>query len=106
MALIAFGQTFFGALFLCFSDTIFTNSLIALLPEYAPLADPKAVVAAGATGLRNVVSPRLLPGVLIAYAKSVDRVFYLTTGAAVAGFIVSWGMGWKDIRPKKQVGKA
>ena len=43
---------------------------------------------------------------LVAYAKSVDRVFYLTAGAAVGCFVFGWSMGFKDIRKKNQVSKA
>jgi hypothetical protein len=101
-----FSQTFGGALFLSFADTIFTNSLKTLVPQYAPSVNPEAVIAAGATGFRGTISGSDLVQVLIAYAKSVDRVFYLTTGAAGGCFIFAWGMGWKDIRRKKEVSKA
>ena len=106
MALIMFSQTFGGAMFLSFSDTIFTNSLKSLIPIYAPSVDPRTVINAGATGYRNIISGTALANVLVAYAKSVDRVFYLTAAAGVSCFIFAWGMGWKDIRTKKEVSKA
>ena len=106
MALIMFSSTFGGALFLSFSDTIFTNSLVTLIAKYAPAVNPQAVVNAGATGFRSVVSGNDLANVLIAYAMSVDRVFYLPAGAAVGCFVFAWGIGWKDIRMKQQVSKA
>ena len=105
MALLGFSQTFGGALFLSFSDTIFTNSLKSLIPTYASGVDPEAVIAAGATGFRNMISGKDLANVLVAYAKSVDRVFYLTAGAGVGCFVFAWGMGWKDIRKKKENSK-
>jgi hypothetical protein len=95
-----FSQTFGGAIFLSFADTIFTNSLKSELPQYAPSVNPEVVIAAGATAIRNVVAKNELAGVLVAYGKSVDRVFYLTAGAAVGCFCFAWGMGWKDIRKK------
>jgi hypothetical protein len=103
MSLIMFSQTFGGAIFLSFADTIFTNSLKSQLPQYAPSVNPEVVIAAGATAIRNVVAKNELAGVLVAYGKSVDRVFYLTAGAAVGCFCFAWGMGWKDIRKKKPV---
>ncbi|KGO59266.1 Major facilitator superfamily domain, general substrate transporter [Penicillium expansum] len=78
-ALVMFSQTVSGALFLSLSDTIFTNSLSALVPQYAPLVNPQTIINAGATGFRSTLSDAQLAGVLVAYAKSVDRVFYLTT---------------------------
>ena len=106
MALVMFSQSLAGALFLSFSETIFTNSLQTLIPKYAPSVDPQIVINAGATGFRTMIKGADLAGVLVAYAKSVDRVFYLTVGAAVGCFSFAWAMGWKDIRKKKQVSKA
>ncbi|ERF72998.1 hypothetical protein EPUS_08855 [Endocarpon pusillum Z07020] len=101
MALIMFSQTFGGAMFLSFSATIFTNSLNSLIAQYAPLVDPETIIAAGATGFWNVVSGDDLANVLVAYAESVARVFYLTASAGVCCFVFAWGMGWKDIRNKE-----
>lgn len=102
MSLIIFSQNFGGAILLTFADTIFTNSLKSELPRYAPSVNPEVVIVAGATAIRTVVTKNELAGVLEAYAKSVDHVFYLTVGAAVCCFCFAWGMGWKDIRKKKQ----
>ena len=106
MALIMFSQSFTAALFLSFSSTIFTNSLKTLIPKYAPSVDPQTIINAGASGFRNDISGTALSGVLIAYAKSIDPVFYLTAGMAVGCFVFSWGMGWKDMRDKSQALKA
>lgn len=106
MALVMFAQAFFGALLLSFSDTILTNSLKTLIPEYAPSVDAQTIINAGATGFRSIIKGADLVGVIAAYAKSVDRVFYLTAGAAVGSFMSGWFMGWKDIRKKKEVSKA
>lgn len=106
MSLVMFSSTLGGAIFLTFANTIFTNSLKSEIPKYAPSVDPQAVVDAGATAVKSVVSQGDLAGVLLAYSKAFDRVFYLTAGAAVACFVFAWGMGWKDIRQKKQVGPA
>jgi len=106
MAMLQFCQTFGGALYLSFSSTIFTNSLRVLIPEYAPSVDANAVINAGANKFAKVVTENQLADVLMAYAKSVDRVFYLTAGTGVACFVFAWGMGWKDIRVKKEVSKA
>ncbi|KAL9063634.1 MAG: hypothetical protein Q9157_008152 [Trypethelium eluteriae] len=106
MALVVFSQSFCGALFLSLCEVIFTNSLKTLIPEYAPSVDPQTIISAGATGFRANVGAADLPNLLVAYAKSVDRVFYLTAGAAVGCFVFGWGMGWKDIRKKKDVSKA
>ena len=100
MALVMFSQTLGGAMFLSFSDTIFTNSLRTLIPQYAPDVDAQAVVMAGATEFHNILSPHDLSNVLVAYALSIDRVFYLSAATGIACFAFAWGMGWKDIRRK------
>ena len=102
MSLIMFSQTFGGAVFLTFADTIFTNSLKAELLRHAPAVDPAVVITAGATAVRQVVAKNELPGVLVAYSASVGRVFYLAAGAGVGCFCFAWGMGWKDIRNTKK----
>lgn len=101
-----FSQSFGGALFLSLGETILTNSLKILIPKYAPSVDPQTVISDGATRFRTHIDATNLLAVVVAYAKSVDRVFYLTAAAGVCCFIFSWGMGWKDIRKKKDVSKA
>ena len=99
-AMIMFGQTFGGALFLSFADTIFTNSLRSLLTTEVPGVNVGKVVNAGAYEFRKVVPRAALPGVLRVYSISVDRVFYMCVGLAGACFAFAWLMGWKDIRKK------
>ncbi|TKA69191.1 hypothetical protein B0A55_07076 [Friedmanniomyces simplex] len=102
ISLCMFTGMLFGALFLSASATIFTNSLRTLIPEYAPTADLEAIVVAGATGFRKVVAPDELAGVLLAYAKSVDRVFYLCAALAALCLPFSFGLGWTNIKAKAQ----
>ncbi|KAG4217300.1 hypothetical protein PC116_g34219, partial [Phytophthora cactorum] len=106
MALLMFSQNFGGALFLSFAETIFSNSLKTLIPQYAPSVNPEIIINAGATGFRSIISPAQLANVLVAYSKSVDRIFYMTAGMGVVCFVFSWGIGWKDIRKKNVVPKA
>lgn len=106
MALVIFNQSFAAALSPNFSSTIFINSLKALIPRYAPSVDTQTVIDAGATGLRTDVAGREWAGVLVAYAKSVDRVFYLTAEVAVGYFVFAWGMGWRDLREKDEDSEA
>ncbi|CEJ54273.1 hypothetical protein PMG11_00592 [Penicillium brasilianum] len=101
MSILMFIQTLSGAVFLTFADVIFSTGLKSLIPKYAPDVSPQVVIAAGATGIRDVVSVQNLSGVLKAYAKSVDHVFYMVAAMGVCGFIFSFGMGWKDVRKKK-----
>lgn len=106
MALATFSQSFFGALYLSLSETILNNSLRSLIARYSPAVNAENVIDAGTNGFRAVVDTTDLPGVLRAYAQSVDRVFYFTAAAGVICFLAAWGMGWRDIRTKPNVSKA
>ena len=103
MSLIIFFQNIGASLFLSFAQTTFSSGLTHALPVFAPGVDVQSVIKAGASGFRDVVTPALLPGVLLAYSQAVSHVFYLTTGAILAAFIASWGMGWKSIKKAKVV---
>ncbi|KAG0646296.1 Efflux pump, partial [Hyphodiscus hymeniophilus] len=78
--------------------TIFQNSLSTNIHKYAPDVNVQAVLGAGVTGFRQLLSPASLPSVTHAYVKSVDNVFYLITSAALVAFITAWGMGWKSVK--------
>lgn len=101
MAMLVFLQTFGGAIFLTAGEVIFSEGLGKNLAKYAPAVNVKTVLAAGGTGFRIVVPEGDLPGVLVAYSKSIGEVFYLMVGIGGLAFVLSWGMGWVDIRKKK-----
>ncbi|KAL4798396.1 major facilitator superfamily domain-containing protein [Aspergillus venezuelensis] len=101
MAVLAFSQTFGGSVFLAIASVIFNEGLKDQIPRYAPNVDTSAVVAAGATGFRDLVSDDDLAGVVKGYAKAIDWVFYLVAALCAVQFFVSWGMGWVDVRQKK-----
>ncbi|KAI1416184.1 efflux pump [Hypoxylon sp. FL1857] len=100
MALVIFAQSLGPAIALVVCNVIFNSSLKSQLQDKAPHTDAAAVIRAGATGFRAIVSRDDLPGVLAAYAVSVDRVFYFVAPVAAACIVVLWGMGWHDLRTK------
>ena len=102
MSMIMFSGMLCGALFLSFSATIFTQSLRKEIPIQDPTADAQAIIAAGATEFRKILDPSELGGILVAYAKSIDRVFYLLTAFTAVSFFLAFGLGFKDIREKKE----
>jgi hypothetical protein len=103
MSLLMFCQNMGAALFLSFGQTIFSTTLTHELPIFAPGINVHAVIAAGASNFRDVVPKALLRGVLLAYDRAINRVFYLAAGSAAAGFAVCWGMGWKSVKKAKVV---
>lgn len=100
--MIMFSGMLGGALLLSFSATIFTQSLRKEIPRQDPAADARAIIAAGATEFRKILDPSELGGILIAYAKSIDRVFYLLAALTAVSFFLAFGLGFKDIREKKE----
>ncbi|PWY83324.1 MFS general substrate transporter [Aspergillus heteromorphus CBS 117.55] len=105
MALMTFSQTFGGSIFLAVAEVIFSAGLRKEIPKYAPAVSAESVIAAGATGFREIVPAADLVAVLKAYSKSIDGVFYLGAGLVCVQFIFTWGMGWKNIKKGKEAKK-
>lgn len=101
MSLVVFCQTFGGSIFLTIGELVFNSGLTDGLKKYAPTVDAHAVVAAGATSFRKVVSPEDLPKVLSAYNTAINHDFYLAAGASVGAFVCCFAMGWHSIKKKK-----
>ncbi|KAE8365531.1 MFS general substrate transporter [Aspergillus caelatus] len=101
MSLVAFCQSFGGSMFLMFAQAIFSYSLVDGLKRFAPTVDIPTVIDAGAAGLRDVVQPGELPGVIKAYNLSFTREFYLAAVAYIAMIFSAWGMGWYSVKKQK-----
>lgn len=102
MAFIIFTQSLGPAIALALCNLIFDSELRSQLPRQAPGANATAIIDAGATGFRSFVASNDLPGVLQAYANSLDRVFYLVTAMAACCGAVLWGMGWQNLKEKNK----
>jgi hypothetical protein len=100
-ALIIFEQTFGGAFFLAIGQTLFNSSLGKGLQKYAPSVDAQAIIHAGASGVRDVVSSQELSGVLTAYNEAIKHEFYLATACSAFTLITCLGMGWKKVTKAK-----
>ncbi|KXX80343.1 putative HC-toxin efflux carrier TOXA [Madurella mycetomatis] len=82
------------------SQTIFHNYLPVLLAQHAPGVDPMSVMDAGATNIRELVSPDELRGLLEAYNTALTQIFalkYLPAACSGLSCLVSVGMGWGSI---------
>ncbi|KAI1770195.1 MFS general substrate transporter [Hypoxylon cercidicola] len=99
---LVFLQMFSAAVMIIISQTILTNSLVDLVPQDAPGVDPQLVINAGttATDLRQAVGLDRLPGVLWAYSRSLQRVWYFAAGISALAFVVGWWLGWGNFRKK------
>ncbi|KAH7384634.1 major facilitator superfamily domain-containing protein [Pyrenochaeta sp. MPI-SDFR-AT-0127] len=102
IAFVVFSQAFGPTIAMTLYNLIFLESMRSQISRYAPNVSPKAIVDVGATGFRSFVSPADLPGVLQAYANSINRVFYLAAALATLCGVFLWGMGWHDLRKKEE----
>ncbi|KAI1357760.1 putative MFS multidrug transporter [Xylaria arbuscula] len=102
---LVFAQNLLGAIFSVAGNSIFTQTLTQQVSVMAPSVSPEAALAAGggAEAVRALLPPSSpeLDGLLLAYSKSVNGVFYLLLAVAIVCFGAAWGMGWVDIRKKK-----
>jgi hypothetical protein len=100
LATFVFSQQIGGALMTVIGQTIFTNELKDNLNSLVPTVDAGRIIEVGVTLMRTLVNAEELPYLLRAYSNSIGTVFYFGTGMSVLGVIVSYWMGWKDVRPK------
>jgi len=95
---------FFGmlgtAVMLAIANTIFNQSLQVELARHLHPSLVHAVLRAGATGFRKIVTGVELRFVLESYASSTSRVFYLAAGVGAVSVFISAFMGWTDVRKK------
>ncbi|KAF3391796.1 Efflux pump mlcE [Talaromyces pinophilus] len=106
VAMVLFGQFFGGGVFLALADTDLSSTLISSIPEYAPSANVTAIIEAGASGVRNVVTAEQLPGVILAYNKAVDNVFYLGTATSAFAAVIALYMTFAGFRAAKRTKQA
>lgn len=69
--------------------------MVQTLSRTAPDVNPAAVIATGATEIRDVFPADQVPGILIAYMDGIRIPFAIATGAAGAAFILSCIVGFK-----------
>ncbi|RYN16267.1 Efflux pump [Alternaria arborescens] len=100
-ACVMFFNSLGGALSISIAQNIFVNTLGKEVPKYAPGFDARIVANAGATNLRGVVPPEILPGVLHGYNNAIVTAFILAIATSSIAFFVSLGMEQKSVKGKK-----
>ncbi|KAF1960439.1 efflux pump protein, partial [Byssothecium circinans] len=107
LAFLIFIQNLTAAIFLVVANTIFTQSLIKKLGQYAPSVSTQAALDAGsgADAVRKLVAPDKpweMEGVMTAYSESLKNIWLMLVAFACLSFISAFGMGWIDVRKKKE----
>jgi hypothetical protein len=100
--MLVFMQNFGGTLMLSFAELIFTQTLKNKMNEYAPEISAADVLVWGATGFRQFVPTKSLPGVLLAYDKAITTTLFLAVGSMIMAWCFTWGLGWKSVKGKKK----
>lgn len=104
---VVFCQNFLNAIFITVGNTILQESLAKGVNAYIPggIISPEDAVAAGgsAAAVRALAPPGpIRDGLLRAYSDSFGDVMYLVVATCVCGSVVALGMGWTDLRVKKE----
>ncbi|KAI6778278.1 putative mfs multidrug protein [Emericellopsis cladophorae] len=101
---IVFGQNFMGSIFTTVANAIFQETLATQIGHINGVSPEAAIAAGGSADAVRALAP---PGptrdaILDAYADAFSDVFLLLIATASAAFVVAFGMGWYDLRPKKE----
>ncbi|KAG4032347.1 hypothetical protein MFRU_007g02530 [Monilinia fructicola] len=100
-AIAIFFNSLGGAIAISIAQNVFSNGLVKYIPQYAPEVNPGLVYQAGATHLRDVISPADLVGVLLAYCKSLDDSFVLSIAVGGIATICACFVEWGSVKGKK-----
>ncbi|KAJ7618239.1 major facilitator superfamily domain-containing protein [Mycena rosella] len=97
-ALIMFLQTMGGSIFVSVAQNIFQNEFVRGLARDVPSVDPSIILRAGATSLKNAVSPELVDAVILVYNKALVSAFYVATATACLSAVGALVIEWKSIK--------
>ena len=89
-----------AAIFVSSGESIFSNILISSLRKTVPAVDPLQVIAAGATGLREVFPTEVLSGIVACYMDGLSAAFLLSAILACCASLVSFFAPWVSIKGK------
>ena len=99
-AIAVFFNTMGGAIGVSIAENIFSNGLKREISKDAKGVDAEAIIAAGATGFRDLVPAGQLAAVLKAYNTAVTDVFTIAVAAGGLAFLSSFLFEMKSVRGK------
>jgi hypothetical protein len=100
-AIVLFGQTLGGAIFVSVGQNVFQNQLLTNFAKYAPDQDATKLISAGATMIRSFVSGDDLHHVLTAYNAAVTQTFYVAVAMGALSLIGPVFVEWISVKGKK-----
>ncbi|KAI0157178.1 major facilitator superfamily transporter [Hypoxylon sp. FL1284] len=96
-AMLIFFQVIGGAILISAAQSAFTNTLIQQIVLTSPEVDPMQLVATGATAIRQVFSPDLIPGILEAYMSALKVALGIAIGGTGLATVTSMFMPWEKM---------
>ena len=100
-SLMIFAQSLGGAIFISVGQSVFTNRLASGLDQI-PGINPQALINAGATNLRSIVTPQQLDSVLVIYNQALTRAFDVALGVSCAAILGALAVEWKSVKKVKE----
>ncbi|GFF57393.1 putative HC-toxin efflux carrier TOXA [Aspergillus udagawae] len=101
LVMIMFFQILGGALAPSVGQNLFTDGLLRNLSKVQGI-DGAAVVAAGASGFREIVPPELMNAVVDAFNSALRNVFWVALATPALAWITSWAMEWRQLPDSKR----
>ena len=106
-ATVLFVQILGGAVFVAVAQNLFTTHLVSgIINLKIPGLDPEVIIHAGATGLRSVIDPAMLPQVLVIYNDAIVKTFQLGLILSCLSIFGAVGVEWKRIGANQMVAAA
>lgn len=99
ISIMFFAQSLGGALFICVGQSLFTTRLVSGLSHISGI-DPRALLTAGATEVRNVVAQEYLGAVLWSYNEALSKAFIVALAVSCFSVLPALGMEWKKIEKR------
>lgn len=84
-SVVLFLMILVGTVMLSVVENVFTNQLVGNLGRLSGGVDPDAVMGAGATGFREMVSEDVYGDVLVAYNDALTQAFHVAVGLVCIG---------------------
>jgi MFS family permease len=108
MSLIVFLQTLGGALFVAVTQNVFANKLVEFVGQYVPeIPEPAYILTIGATSVKDIQPPSLLPALKLAYNDALVQTFIVFTALAAISILGAAVVEWKSVKGKPvEVGMA
>jgi hypothetical protein len=106
-AIAIFAQSLGGSISVSIASNIFNNRLLAEFPmarEAMSAMGAEVRADFGATAIRKMVPPQMLPQVLEAYNRGLMDAFALPIAAAGLSFLTSLLFEWKSVKGKLMPG--